>query len=157
MERINATNLYGLVPLQPEKNAMTKQSPTSLEKDMVILRWLRLAMRQYKEELNEEDIAFWIKSLSCFPQSAIEYAFNDYINFELDEFGRAWFPRVAQIKQKCAEFTERNAGPPTESGLSQEMAKWRAEEAANKNDPEWQRQYQLLKDKLKQISCTHGG
>jgi hypothetical protein len=162
MERINQTDLHGLVPQKPENKAIQTQSKTSLEKDTVILRWVRLAARQNKETLTEEDYSLWLAALSSFPRPAIEWAFGDYLAFELDEFGRAWMPKPPQIAARCEEWCERNAGPPTDSGLKQEMAKWREEEKQNQQDPDYLKAYAALKDKFRSIwpgtgQCKHGG
>jgi hypothetical protein len=151
MERINETNLYGLVPLKPESKAIEKQPPMSSEKSTVILRWVALAARQNKETLLEEDYSLWLAALSSFPLSAIEWAFGDYLAFELDEFGRAWMPKPPQIAARCVEYQDRNSGPPPASYLSQQMARWREEEKHHATDPEWQQQYKALKDRLKRV------
>src|SRR5205085_744818 len=104
MERIDKTNLFALVPQQPETSVTLRPSLMSQEKSDLILRWLQLASRQYKEELTEEDIAYWLRTLSSFPLKAIETSFDDYIAHETDEYGRAWMPKPAQISKRCRDW-----------------------------------------------------
>jgi hypothetical protein len=152
MERIDKNDLYALVPQQPEQKAMTMQSPASLEKDTVILRWVRFAARHYKETVTDEDLSMWLKILSSYPRQAVECSFYDYMKRE------DWMPRFSQITERCDAWREDNAGPPPDSHLKQEMEKWREEEKSNQQDPEYLQAYSGLKDHLRKLwPGTKGG
>jgi hypothetical protein len=87
----------------------------------------------------------WLKILSSYPQQAIECSFYDYMKHE------EWMPRFSQITERCDAWREDNSGPPPDSQLKQEMAKWREQEKVNAGDPEYLQAYTGLKEHLKKL------
>jgi hypothetical protein len=95
-------------------------------------------------------VRWWLDSLSSFPLSAINEAFNDYLAHEVDEWGKAWMPKVPQIVSRCSAWVQRNAGPPPDD-LGKKMSEWREEEKRNALDPEYLQEYAGLKEHLKKL------
>jgi hypothetical protein len=75
--------------------------------------------------------------------------FEDAVTAALRFHATGFHPTLGEFLKFVPEVEDKS--------LDAKMAEWKAQYEQDKNDPEWQRQYQLLKDKLKQISCTHGG
>lgn len=143
MERISRSELNALVPSNQESNAIAKPPQISFARDTRILYWLNLAAEQYHHDIPTDHLMrFWLKSLSFFPLEAIEYAFSDYMAHEVDEWGKSWFPQVAQIVSRCECWVE------CEEGKSRRPVSF---ERPDINDPEYQAEYTRLKDQLRKI------
>lgn len=113
MERIQPSELNELVKQPSASSGTVKSSPKRLETSTQILSWMDVAAQEAKEELpTKERARLWVETLSSFPRGAIDWAFRDYLANGLDDEKRFWFPKLAQIVDRCKEWTEMQEGKP---------------------------------------------